>query len=253
MQDDKRTLVPGARTQTDAWAEFRVTSLADRLTLMRQLRDASAPVLLQSPAGNTMNTSLWSLDDKRQRLSFSGDDQHPHLPTLLECGEVTATAYLDNVKLQFDLDDLVLVRGAQAVSLQAKLPADVFRFQRRGAYRVRLADRPTPVAMFRHPSMPEMQLSLRVLDVSASGCSMWLPGNVPPLQPGTALSRVVVELDIKTRFSANVTLQHVTAFSSDDPGQRLGCEWQPSSPASERTLQRWVDAAQRRSRLFKMP
>jgi c-di-GMP-binding flagellar brake protein YcgR len=115
---------------------------------------------------------------------------------------------------------------------------------------VRVADKQSPTALFRHPSMPEMQLALRVLDVSATGCSMWLPANVPPLQPGTELTRVVVVLDETTRFTAAVKLQHVTALSPSDPGVRLGCEWEPSSPASARTLQRWVDAAQRRSRIF---
>ena len=273
MHDEKRARAPGTHDKADhqadhhadrqanhqanhqaaGQAEFRVTAMAARLALMRQLRDSGAPVLLQSPDGSTMNTSLWSLDDQRQRLSFTGNVEHPHLQALLESAEVAATAYLDNVKLQFELDDLVLVRGTQAVCLQAMLPTEVFRFQRRGAYRVRLPDRQLPVATFRHPSMPEMQLSLRVLDVSASGCSLWLPADVPPLQPGTVLSRVVVVLDESTRFSATVTLQHVMALASADNGQRLGCEWQPSSPASARTLQRWVDTAQRRSRLFKMP
>jgi len=209
---------------------------------------------MQSPTGSAMSTTLWSLDDQRQRLCFNGDDSHSQLQNLLECGEVAATAYLNSVKLQFELDDLVLVRSAQAlavqVSLQATLPAEVFRFQRRTAFRVRVADRQSPTALFRHPSMPEMQLALRVLDVSATGCSMWLPGNVPPLQPGTELTRVVVALDETTRFTATVKLQHVTVLSEADPGVRLGCEWQPSSPSSERTLQRWVDAAQRRSRIF---
>jgi c-di-GMP-binding flagellar brake protein YcgR len=250
MLHDERAVTLGADGHADAWAEFRVTGLAERMALMRQLRDANVPVQMQSPTGGAMSSTLWSLDDQRQRLSFNADDKHPHLQNLLECGEVAATAYLDSVKLQFELHDMVIVRSPQAVSLQASLPAEVFRFQRRSAFRVRVADRLSPTALFRHPSMPEMQLSLRVLDVSATGCSMWLPGNVPPLQPGTELTRVVVMLDETTRFTATVKLQHVTVLSPNDPGVRLGCEWQASSPASERTLQRWVDAAQRRSRIF---
>ena len=250
MQPDERAATLGADGHSGARTDFRVTGLAERLALMRQLRDASVPVVMQSPTGCSMSSTLWSLDDQRQRLSFSGDDKHPHLQNLLECGEVTATAHLDSVKLQFELLDLVIVRSAQVVTLQATLPDEVFRFQRRSAFRVRVADRQAPTALFRHPSMPEMQLSLRVLDVSASGCSLWLPANVPPLQPGTELARVVVVLDDTTRFAAIVKLQHVTMLSPSEPGVRLGCEWQASSPSSERTLQRWVDTAQRRNRMF---
>ncbi len=260
MAQDKHPPMPEAQTvvgdapidPSDERAEFRVLGLADRLALMRQLRDASVPVVLQSPGGSALSSTLWSLDDLRQRISFNADLRHPQLQALLEAGEVVAMAYLDNVKLQFELDSLVLVRGAQASSLQAPLPREVYRFQRRSAFRVALPDRQAPTAMFRHPSMPEMQLSLRVLDVSVGGCSLWLPRNVPLLQPGTVLARVVVVLDEDTRFSASMTLHNVTALSPGDPGVRLGCEWQPTSPTSERTLQRWVDTAQRRKRLFSL-
>jgi len=252
MAQETSTVVSDPAARADDRAEFRVTGLPERLALMRQLRDASVPVVLQSPDGSALRSTLWSLDDLRQRLSFNADLRHPQLAAVLEAGEVVAMAYVDSVKLQFELEALVLVRGAQANSLQATLPHEVYRFQRRSAFRVALPDRQGPVAMFRHPSMPEMQLSLRVLDVSAGGCSLWLPRNVPMLQPGTELSRVVVQLDEDTRFSANMSLHNVTALSPGEPGVRLGCEWHPSSPTSERTLQRWVDTAQRRRRLFSL-
>ena len=36
--------------------------------------------------------------------------------------------------------------------------------------------------------MPEMALTLRVLDLSLGGCALWCPADVPPLQPGTRLA-----------------------------------------------------------------
>jgi flagellar brake protein len=236
----------------DPYAEFRVTHPGERLALLRQLRDGSVPVMLSSPEGSTMTTTLWALDDERGRLNFTAEAGHPQIDQLVDSDEVVAVAYLESVKLQFDLHGLVLVRSFNACALQCKLPSEVYRFQRRNAYRVRTLERHQPKARLRHPSMPDMQLSLRVLDVSAGGCALWLPMDVPTLQAGTRLAEVVVELDELTRFTAALTLQHVTVLQAGDRGVRLGCAWQPLSGAAERTLQRWIDQAQKRRRLLSL-
>ncbi len=250
MFQDTRPADLDAAGGTDPYAEFRVTHPGERLALMRQLRDGNVPVMLSSPEGDTMTTSLWALDDERGRLNFSAEAGHPKLEELVDADEVVAVAYLESVKLQFDLQGLVLVRSFNACALQCRMPSEIYRFQRRNAYRVRPVDRQQPKARLRHPSMPEMQLALRVLDVSAGGCALWLPQDVPALQAGTRLAEVVIELDELTRFSAALTLQHVTTLQAGDRGVRLGCAWQPLSGAAERTLQRWIDQAQKRRRLL---
>ncbi len=250
MFQDTRPADLDAAGGSDPYAEFRVTHPGERLALMRQLRDGNVPVMLSSPEGSTMTTTLWALDDQRGRLNFSAEASHPQLDDLVDADEVVAVAYLESVKLQFDLQGLVLVRSFNACALQCKMPAEIYRFQRRNAYRVRPLERQQPKARLRHPSMPEMQLALRVLDVSAGGCALWLPQDVPALQAGTRLAEVVIELDELTRFSAALTLQHVTVLQAGDRGVRLGCAWQPLSGAAERTLQLWIDQAQKRRRLL---
>ncbi|MDP1648078.1 MAG: PilZ domain-containing protein, partial [Rubrivivax sp.] len=117
----------------------------------------------------------------------------------------------DSVKLQFDLHGLVLVRGATASALQCGLPGEVYRFQRRSAYRVRPLAHPLPVAHFRHPTQPGRVLALRIIDLSMGGCALWLPDDVPPLQAGTRFGEMRCELDTETRFTATATVQHVSA------------------------------------------
>jgi c-di-GMP-binding flagellar brake protein YcgR len=254
MFQDTRPADLDAGGGRDPWSEFRVHHPAERIALLRQLRDGSVPVILNAPDGHALTTTLWTLDDQRQRLAFSADPRHPQLAALVDADEVVAVAYLESVKLQFDLHGLVLVRSLNAASLQTAMPQDLYRFQRRESFRVRppTSGPRTPTARLRHPSIPEMQLTLRVLDVSAGGCALWLPQDVPPLQAGTQLSEVVIELDDETRFPAALTLQHVTAGTSTEPGVRLGCAWRPLTPAADRALQRWIDQAQRRRRLFSL-
>jgi prepilin-type N-terminal cleavage/methylation domain-containing protein len=168
----------------DPFAQFRSSHPREVLALLRELRDGGTPVALSSPGGTGLGATVWTVDSDRGRIAFDVEPQDPQLPGLVESNELTAVAYLDSVKLQFDLHDLVLVRSPRATALQARMPACVYRFQRRSAYRVRTLDRGAPVARLRHPSLPDMQLALRILDLSIGGCALLLPDNVPPLPPG---------------------------------------------------------------------
>jgi c-di-GMP-binding flagellar brake protein YcgR len=234
----------------DAWSEFRVAHPREVQALLRQLRDGSVPVNLSAPGGAGLTTTLWAVDAERQRLSFSADEGHPQLQPLIDADEVIAVAYLDSVKLQFDLHGLLLVRSASHCALQVAWPLEMYRFQRRSAYRVRPGGRQAPSARLRHPSIPDMALTLRVLDVSIGGCALLLPHDVPPLQPGIRIGDVRIELDGDTRFEVMLRLQHVTALQHGDNGVRLGCEWGPLGGESERALQRWIDQTQKRRRLL---
>jgi c-di-GMP-binding flagellar brake protein YcgR len=232
---------------TDPWAEFRVDHARERAALLRQLQQGSVPIILNGAEGGAIGATLWTSDETR--LTFAVDPRAPELPRLLQGDEAAAVAYLDNIKLQFDLQGLVLVRGPAATTLQAAMPAEIYRFQRRGSYRVRAGERASPRAQLRHPAIPDMQLALRILDVSLGGCALWLPDDVPVLQAGSVLADVRIELDTATRFSATLTLQHIGSLGHSARGLRVGCEWQLASSA-ERALQQWIDQAQKRQRML---
>ncbi len=253
----------------DPWADFRITHGPECLQLLHALRDGLVPVVLNLPDGTALPTTLWAADAAAQRLIFSADTDAGGLSRLVEGNEATAVAYLENVKLQFDLQGFVLVHGATGSALHCALPREIYRFQRRNAFRVRSSGRPDPLATFRHPAFPDMLLALRMLDVSIGGCALWLPGDVPPLQAGTRLGELQVELDAEARFSAPATLLHVTSYGhgSEAPvrtsdhthdhthnrvqaGVRIGCEWLALPGPAERVLQRWIDRAQQRQRLL---
>jgi flagellar brake protein len=233
MSQDTRPAPLDDSATAAALAEFRITQPQELTRWLQQLRDSSAMVVLNGPGGLSYCTTLWTLDSANGRMTFSADEQHVQLQRLVDSDEVVAVAYLDNIKLQFDVHQPVIVRGTQGCALQARLPREMFRFQRRNSFRVRTADRQGPKVQLRHPSMPDMQLNLRVLDV------------VPPLQPGTRFQRVRVDLDADTRFHASIVLHHV-AGSTHSNGLRLGCEWVDMDAAAQRALQRFIDSTQKR-------
>lgn len=251
FQDTRPALLPASGGR-EAWHDFRVSHPGDLLGLLRQLRDGQTPVQLSGPDGHSLTSCLWSLDEQRQRLNFTIDGERPHLPTMIEADELVAVAYLESVKLQFDLTNLVMVRGSGTSALQASWPREMYRFQRRSAYRVRTLERSAPTAHLRHPALPDMLLSLRVVDVSIGGCALFVTHDVPPLEPGTCITNVRIELDPDTRFDVGLQLQHVTAIQPGNRGVRIGCEWARLSVSAERVLQRYIDQTQKRRRMLAM-
>jgi c-di-GMP-binding flagellar brake protein YcgR len=249
---DTQPAALGASGGIDPYADFRIQQPREIAALMKQLADSLVPVSLSGPEAIGYTTMIWTVDSAQHRISFSADPDSPQLQRLIEGEEATCVAYLDAVKLQFDVHHLMLVRGAMHCALQADMPGEMYRFQRRDSYRVRTYDRGSPTAQLRHPSIPEMALTLRVLDVSIGGCALLLPDDVPPIAPGLEIRAVHVELDADARFDADLMLHHVTAIHSPSRGARLGCEFMHVEPKTERLLQRYIDQTQKRRRLLSL-
>ncbi len=238
--------------EIDPWAPFRVANPVELNSLLRQVRDASAPVILATSHGTAVTCTLWAIDATQGRLSWSADGGQPQMQALIDADEAAAVCYLESVKLQFDLEDFVLVRSLQSMALQSSMPRDLYRFQRRQSFRVRPGGRNAPSVTLRHPSMPDMTLALRVLDLSVGGCALLLPPDVPELRPGVTLHGVEVQLDSETSFVTALQIQHVSSMQLPEGSHRLGCQWQQLGTPAERLLQRYVNQTQKRHRLLSL-
>lgn len=232
--------------------EFRVDAPREVASMLRQLLDTSAQLNLNASDGHVVAATLWTTDVDRGSIGFSVDKTDPALDALLECEEAVVVGYLDSVKLQFDVQDLVLVRSPNANILNCRYPRELYRFQRRNAYRVRPLLRSSPVAKLRHTEIAEMQLTLRVLDISIGGCALFLPDDMPAVQPGSTLNQVQIELDADTRFRVDLKLHHVTSLGADAKGVRLGCEFMRADPSALRSLQRYIDQTQKRGKMLSL-
>ena len=91
----------------DPYAEFRVSNPRDVASLLKQLAGDATPVVLSGPDAAGLTTVIWTVDSVQQRVNFSADADSPQLQRLIELEEATCVAYLDSVKLQFDVDHLV--------------------------------------------------------------------------------------------------------------------------------------------------
>jgi len=162
-------------------------------------------------------------------------------------------AYLDSIKLQFDVHGLLLVHGARTSILSCSWPDELYRFQRRNTFRVRPLLRSAPVARVRHSEVADAPLALRVLDVSIGGCALFLPNSASrtlPMRPGSLLNQAHFDLDAVTRFNVNLQLHHVTTLSAEAKGVRMGCEFVRADSSVLRSLQRFIDQTQKRAKLL---
>jgi len=250
MFEDTRPAPLDAMGSDDVLAEFRVTDPVEIRSLLKQLMDGVVPLNLSASDGSAYTTMLWTVDPASSRISFTADMMAHSVHDIVEADECAAVAYLDRVKVQFDVTDLVVVQGHKASVLQARLPREIFRFQRRNTFRVRTIERTAPTASFRHPGIPDMSLALRVLDVSIGGCALLQPANVPTLQPGAVIKGVRLSLDAETQIDAGLMLHHVTSTGAENGSVRLGCEIVGMSPTAQRALQLYIDQTQKRRRMM---
>lgn len=240
----------GLAAQPGGLDAFRISSPREIGAMLKRLADANVVLNLNASAGGVVSTTLWTVDATRGALSFCADLADPGLAALIDSDESVVVGYLDNVKVQFDVGTVVLVRGERANVLSCAWPRELYRFQRRESFRVRPLPHAVPTARLRHTEIADMQLALRVLDLSIGGCALFLPENVPALRPGVALNRVQIELDADTRFHCDLLLQHITALSAETRGVRLGCEFINVGGDTARLLQRFIDQTQKRNKLL---
>lgn len=216
--------------------------------LLRQLVEGEVPVTLSSRCGVSLVTALWTEDEAGELLVFSADPSKPEVQALVLCEDIEAVTYLDNVKLQFDVDDLVLVHGRHASAFNARYPTQMVRFQKRDSFRVQPLSHARPMLAWAPPESPERTHQFRVLDISHGGIALLWDAEQPCPSLGSVLGPVQLVVDAATKVRCAVRVVHVGRRG--DQGVRLGCEVFDVAPEEGRALQRYIDQTQRRQRML---
>lgn len=234
--------------------DLRVTSTTEIAAYLQQLQREGARVTLSGPPGLTLPSRILALDPAADLLGLEiGTDPEGISQALVAGGEITAVAYLGEIKLQFELDAPVLVSGEQGTALRTMLPIRLYRFQRRQAFRVHPAGSVYPrVAL---PGAQQPGCTLRVLDISIGGLALALPdgtGAPPPLPLGAVCSGAVLELDRLTALRVTLLPHHVSPIGDAAGSAQLGCAFVDLEAGAARALQVYVDQTQKRRRLLKL-
>jgi flagellar brake protein len=228
--------------------DFRMTSAVEIRAMLNRVCSASAVLSLNAADGTTWEARPWVIDSARSAISmmFDGDKDDPRLQRVIESTQVTAVGVVDDVKIQFDAQGLVLVDGGTSSALRCAMPRELYRFQRRENFRVRPPVRNAPAARIAHPGLPTL---LRILDVSAGGCALFLPNDAPPVEAGTVLRAAVLDLEVNVRVQTDLRVQHVSALNPGATGVKVGCQFVNPNSSSLRTLQHYIAQTQKRARM----
>lgn len=248
-----------AMSATEAASEeFRVTAAAEVVAYLQQLQRENANILLNGPPRWSLASRITTLDAAADVLGLEvGADPEGASEALVASGEITAVAYLGAIKLQFELDDAVLVSGEQGTVLRSRVPTRLYRFQRRQSFRVQPAGSIYPRVVLPGGSAPGR--ALRVLDISIGGLALALPADPAAeaaLPVGQPLDGLVLELDRITALRIALLPHHASPISGSapEPGGtlQLGCAFIDLDSTATRALQVYVDQTQKRRRLLKL-
>lgn len=227
-------------------ADYRIDAPGEVMSWLRELLQSQGRVQLSTPAGEAIHTVLRSLDTPHGMLTMETPAARELLKGVLASDELVATAYLDRIKLQFDVTGLVQVASTSGDVLRAPVPLRLYRFQRRQAYRVQASGQLYPALKMAQPDLPR----LRVINVSAGGLALQWPATVLPVPRAGEEIRGMLELDREVSFSALMRTQHVAPGLDGAPHQ-LGCAFVSLPAPAARALQLYIDQAQKRERLMR--
>jgi len=232
--------------------ELRVASAAEIAAYLQQLQRENAGVLLSGPLGQSLGSRIVALDAGADVLGLEiATDPDGISQALVAEGEITAVAYLGAIKLQFELEDAVLVSGEQGTVLRSTLPSRLYRFQRRQSFRVQPAGSAYPRVVL--PGAGEPGQALRVLDLSIGGLALALPAGFQGPPVGQVAQGLVLELDRISALRIALLPHHVSPIAGDAGGMlQLGASFVELDAQATRTLQVYVDQTQKRRRLLKL-
>lgn len=234
------------------WARFRVGDPRRCLAAFVGLRTGDAPVSIGVPGGPSFSASLWSVDQFHGHLHFNVGSAEQGVAQIAALPNLWGAAYLNDVKLQFQLNQAQVTPRGNEFSVRVDLPSTVYMMPRRAAVRVRQAAERTPVVRFVHPLDTEKFVEMKVMDLSLTGCALWKPAGTLGLQPGSDLRGVEVELSDEQIFFTDMRVHHVTVQTKSPAGSRIGCAWVGLSGSAKATLSDWIQPGRRRQQLVSL-
>ncbi|MDN3919775.1 flagellar brake protein [Roseateles violae] len=251
MASETVPTTPPSPSDSAGLGAFRLNAPSEVQALLQRLRDERVTILLDRSGhadnGAGLSAKLDAFDAAALRLQLDARAGDPRLALLLDGPAINAAAYLDRIRLQFELRAPRLL--GDGCSLGAALPAELYRIQRRDAFRVRPHSR-TPQVRLRDAA-PHEPIALRVLDLSIGGMALQLPPEMRLDWPLGASREVQVELDRDCLFAARLRLQHQRPLG--EAGSQLGCAFAGLEPAALRQLQYFIDQTQKLDRLLRSP
>lgn len=208
-------------------AEYLLTTAREIQALLEANQRQHASLILRVDDDAQGWPAQWvSLSDTQLTLRLLAPVRP--LDAVMQASRLVADTAINQIKVQFALTEASVRRYGADVYIDAPLPLDVLRLQRRSHYRLRRAD----FNAFRcqlELSFPDGHGQLRhakvsAEDLSGSGIGFTLPATLAELAPGVQLSDCQLTLLDESHYTVNLRLRN---RFRQPPGQQwhYGCEF----------------------------
>jgi c-di-GMP-binding flagellar brake protein YcgR len=227
------------------YSKFEIDALVTRLC------DERVPMTVYwGDDGEFAVTQIMKVDALRNEVHFDMPNPPQQQLQLLEAPELVCVAFIEYVKMQFNVEAPRRSSIGGFPTFQCALPERVLRLQRREYYRVRAPENLSAACLVPYSGDRDQYESLRVLDLSVGGLAMLAyPRHFDPSGVGV-IDRCYLDLPGVGTVTVRMRVAHVVT-SPDGHSRRCGCEFVDLSPQARMMLQRYVhrlDVGQRHRR-----
>jgi len=201
-------------------ADFRIGGHLAVRAILREL--ACRHVLVTLYADGRLDTfaitRLTHVGDVEIEFDLTG--QEPFVRTIATARDVAGVAFPGQVKTQFRLDDFEVAQAPDGTVLRAHLPPELYRIQRRDAFRVQPPGFDEACCVRRLP--PDGEVRYPLLDLSAGGASVLLPADAPVPEIGTIWPHCRLEAAGGRVIPCDLVVRHVDEHPSGRGCRRVG-------------------------------
>lgn len=225
----------------------RISSARQVQSLLRKISENGLlAALYYNGAKDFIMTSILEVDDEGFWVEQSAD--MPNNRRIAGSEKITLVSSLDQVKIQFSVDEIHAVTHQGYPAFYLPLPDNLYRVQLREYYRLKVshADRLRCVIPINRPQAGN-RLEVPVMDISGGGLRLFYSGNDIEFVPGQTYAGCQIDLPEVGKINVTITVKNVIS-TSQKPGQttkRVGCEFKDIDNAVSIMLQRYVIKMQR--------
>lgn len=229
-------------------AAFRIEGALAVRAILRDLkvRRVSVSLHVERHAAAFLVSRIAEVDEEEVEFDLSGQDEL--LDMLAGVEAVIGVAFPGRVKTQFRLAgfELLTIDPPGYPALRAPLPVELYRIQRRDAFRVSPPQGDQAQCVRR--LSPDDEARYILADLSAGGAAVLLP----PLAPVPALGERWLRSRIETAsdliIPCELVVRHVVEYPAGSGAHRVGLAFHATPSEVQRQIQLYVLDIDRRSR-----
>ncbi len=229
-------------------AAFRIEGALAVRSVLRDLKERNVLVSLhpERDVSAFLVSRIAEVDEDEVEFDLSGQDLL--LDMLSGTGAVIGVAFPGRVKTQFRLAGFAVltVDPPGYPALRAPLPTELYRIQRRDAFRVLPPEGDQAQCVRR--LAPDEEVRYALADLSAGGAAVQLPPEAPVPGVGEHWPRSRIETATALTIPCELVVRHVAEDPPGSGAHRIGMAFYATPSEVQRQIQLYVLEVDRRSR-----